>query len=255
MTIAEELSIQLYSLRNFGDLQGQLAALANAGFQRVELTGGHLEDADATRALLDAHGMRAPTAHTSMEDLRNRLGWVAEQAKTIGVAELFMPWLPPEYQDRPAGGWYATGAELGAMAEELGRRDLRLGYHNHDFELRPLADGTMPLEHLFAGAEGSPLTFQADVAWMARGGADPIAWIKKLQTRLTSIHVKDIAPEGANADEDGWSDVGAGTLDWQRLWREAKALGAKWMVLEHDNPKDPIAFARASRAYLLQQFD
>ena len=39
MNIAEELSIQLYSLRDYGDLESQLAALAKAGFRRVELIG------------------------------------------------------------------------------------------------------------------------------------------------------------------------------------------------------------------------
>jgi sugar phosphate isomerase/epimerase len=254
MNVTEDLSIQLYSLRNFGDLPRQLEALAEIGFRRVELIGSHLEDAKATRALLDAHGMSAPTAHVSIFDLRDRLGWVADQANTVGVEELFMPALPDEERDMPAAGWQATGAELGEMAEMLGTYGIDLGYHNHDWELKRYPDGTTPLEHLFLGARDSPLTFEADLAWIARGGADPIAWMKRLQTRLTAVHVKDIAAEGANLDEDGWSDIGAGTLDWQRLWRQATALGAKWMVLEHDKPKDPIGFARASRAYLLSQF-
>ena len=254
MNITEELSIQLYSLRYFGDLARQLEALAEIGFRRVELTGAHLIDANGTRALLDANGMTAPTAHVSMPDLRGRLGWVADQAKTIGIVELFMPAIPAEERGMSAEGWRAAGMELGAIAEKLERQGLKLGYHNHDWELRPYSDGSTPLEHLFTGAEGSPLTFEADVAWITRGGADPVAWMQALKTRLTAVHVKDIAVRGANLDEDGWSDIGTGVLDWQRLWREAMALGAKWMVLEHDKPKDPIGFARASRAYLLQQF-
>lgn len=253
MNIADELSIQLYSLRDFGDLQRQLEALAEIGFRRVEIIGAHLENAKTTRALLAANAMSAPTGHVSMEDLRNRLGWVADQANTVGIAALFMPYLPPEARPASPDGWQAIGAELGRMAEELGDHGLNLGYHNHDWELPPYSDLTTPLEHLFAGAVGSPLTFQADVAWIARGGGDPLACMKALKTRLTSVHVKDLAPEGANPDEDGWSNVGAGTLDWLRLWREAMILGAKWMVLEHDKPKDPIEFARASRAYLLRQ--
>ena len=105
MNITEDLSIQLYSLRNFGDLPRQLEALAEIGFRRVELIGSHLEDAKATRALLDAHGMTAPTAHISLVDLRERLDWVADQAKTAGVVELFMPALPAEERDMPPQGW------------------------------------------------------------------------------------------------------------------------------------------------------
>ena len=35
------------------------------------------------------------------------------------------------------------------------------------------------------------------------------------------------------------------------LWHESLAHGARWMVLEHDKPKDPVHFARTSREYLL----
>ena len=113
-------------------------------------------------------------------------------------------------------------------------------------------DGRTPLELLFEGAKGSPLTFEADLAWLVRGGVDPLAWLDWYRDRLTAVHVKDIAPVGENLDEDGWSDIGAGTLDWPTLWRESLAHGAKWMVLEHDKPKDPLHFARTGREFLLQ---
>jgi sugar phosphate isomerase/epimerase len=253
MNIADELSIQLYSLRDYGNLERQLADLSKIGFRRVEITGAHIENAKDTRARLDAHGMSAPTGHVPMEVLRGQLDWVAEQAHTIGMKELYMPALPAAERELQADGWRRVGAELGQMAERLKSHGLALGYHNHDWELKPFADGKTGLDHLFAGAEGSPLTFEADLAWLVRGGAAPIDWMRLLQGRLTAVHVKDVAARGTNLDEEGWSDIGAGTLDWPKLWREAVALGAKWMVLEHDKPKDPIGFARTSRAYLMQQ--
>lgn len=252
MNIAEELSIQLYSLRNYGDLARQLAGLSKAGFARVELIGSHLDNPKETRDLLDDHGMAAPTAHVSMDALRNRLDQVAEQAQIVGIKELYMPALPDAERDMPADGWRRAGAELGWMAAKMQAHGLALGYHNHDWELRPLADASLPLAHLFAGAEGSPLTFEADLAWIIRGGGEPLDIMKALQSRLTAVHVKDLAPAGQNIDEGGWAYIGSGTLDWPYLWGESLKLGAKWMVLEHDNPKDPIRFAEAARTFLLQ---
>lgn len=252
MNIAEDLSIQLYSLRDYGDLDKQLAALSEIGFKCVELIGGHLEDAEGTRAKLTAYGLKAPTCHVSMNDLRDRFDWVIEQAKTIGIAELYMPAVGAEERDQSADGWKRTGAKLGSMAERMIEAGLALGYHNHHWELKPYADGSTPLEHLFEGADGSPLTFEADLAWLVRGGADPEMWMEKYSARLTAVHVKDLAPEGQNADEDGWADVGSGTMHWLDLWRKSLSLGAKWMILEHDKPRDPVSFARNSRAYLLQ---
>ena len=253
MNIAEDLSIQLYSLRDYGDLDRQLDALAELGFRKVETVGGHLADARDTRAKLDARGIAAPTGHVGMADLRTRLDWVADQARTVGIEQLFMPAVPLEEREMDADGWRAVGGELGEMAQRLERQGLALGYHNHHWELRAFPDGRTPLELLFEGADGSPLRFEADLAWLVRGGVDPLAWLDWYRDRLTAVHVKDIAPAGENVDEDGWSDIGAGTLDWPSLWRESLAHGAKWMVLEHDKPKDPVGFARKGREFLLRR--
>jgi sugar phosphate isomerase/epimerase len=252
MNVADDLSIQLYSLRDYGDLDHQLDSLAELGFRKVETIGSQIADARDARAKLDARGMAAPTSHVAMADLRTRLDWVADQAQALGAAQLFMPAVPPEEREGDAAAWQAVGAELGGMAEALAGQGVALGYHNHHWELRAFSDGRTPLELLFAGAEGSPLTFEADLAWLVRGGADPVAWLDRYRGRVAAVHVKDIAPAGRNLDEDGWSDVGAGVLDWPRLWRESLAHGAKWMVLEHDKPKDPVGFARSSRAYALR---
>jgi sugar phosphate isomerase/epimerase len=253
MTTVNDLSIQLYSMREYADLDRQLAALAESGFKLVETVGGHLADARDTRAKLDAHGLKAPTGHVGMADLRSRLDWVAEQAKIVGIEHLFMPAVPVDEREAPAEHWRNIGRELAGMAERLAGHGLALGYHNHHWELRPCQDGGgIPLELLMDGAQGSKLTYEADLAWLARGGADPEAWLERFGDRLAAVHVKDIAKPGQGQDEDGWCDVGQGTLDWKHLWQASQARGAKWMILEHDKPKDPVAFARNSRAYIAQ---
>jgi len=253
MNVARDLSIQLYSLRAYRDLEAQLDALAELGFKTVETIGGHLEDAKATRALLDRFDIAAPTGHVGLADLRERPDWVSEQAMVVGITQLFMPAVPAdEREGRPAEYWRALGAELGELAQRWAGQGPALGYHNHHWELAAYADGTTPLEHLFAGAAGSPLNWEADLAWLVRGGADPLGWMERYRDRVVAVHVKDLAPEGENADEDGWASIGAGRLDWPGLWRESLGLGARFMVLEHDKPRDPIGFARESRAFLLE---
>lgn len=252
MSVADTLSIQLYSLRNDGDLDRILDIVAGHGFRRVETIGGHLVDAKATRRALDSRGLSAPTGHVGLPELRERFDWVVEQAKTVGIEDLYMPAVPADERDAPAERWKAVGAELGEMAERMAKAGIRLGYHNHHWELTPFPDGTRPLEHLFDSAAGSGLSWEADIAWLVRGHVDPVPWLERYRPLLTAIHVKDIAPAGQNVDEDGWADVGHGTLDWPRLWREAASRGARHMVLEHDKPKDGGRFAQASRGYLLE---
>jgi sugar phosphate isomerase/epimerase len=255
MAFADLISIQLYSLRLAGDLDQQLDIVAELGFRRVETIGGHLADAAQSRAKLDARGLAAETGHVGMADLRTRPDWVLEQARVLGLRHLFMPAVPPEERQQPAERWRAVGLELARQAERFAAAGLPLGYHNHDWEIRPFADGTTPLEHLFAAAGSAPLSWEADLAWLVRGGADPKAWLARYGDRLVATHVKDVAAKGGNLDEDGWADVGSGILDWRELWPEAVARGARWMVLEHDKPSDARRFARASRDYLQRTID
>jgi sugar phosphate isomerase/epimerase len=109
-----------------------------------------------------------------------------------------------------------------------------------------LPDGSVPQEHIFAGGPG--LKWEADIAWVVRGGADPIEWIGRFADRITSVHVKDIAPAGENANEDGWADVGHGTMDWKGIWKALQKTPARTFVMEHDKPSDHRRFASRSIA-------
>jgi sugar phosphate isomerase/epimerase len=250
MSIADVLSIQLYTMRSLGDLDRILDAVAEAGYRHVESVGSQLDDAASTKAKLDARGLKASSSHVSLAALRERPDAVIEASHTLGVDRLFMPAVPAEQRGMEADGWRALGQELGRMSERLRREGIELGYHNHHWELEPKDGAKTALELIFAASEGSPLTWQADVAWLVRGGVEPKAWLNRYRSRLTSAHVKDIAPVGQNQDEDGWADIGSGVLDWRDLWQACRDAGARWMVVEHDKPKDPAHTARASFAFL-----
>jgi len=213
------LSIQLYSLRHLGGLDQQLDAAVRAGFTNVETIGSHLDEPRALKAALTSRGLVAPSGHIGLPALRGELERVADAAAEAGIAQLFMPALPPEERNGDTDAWRRVGAELGEMAVRLKARDISLGYHNHHWELARFSD-------------------------------DPKAWLEKYAGLLVSAHVKDQAPAGRNEDEDGWCDVGSGILDWPDLWAFASARGARLMVVEHDNPKDPAGFAARSFSYL-----
>jgi sugar phosphate isomerase/epimerase len=243
------LSVQLHTLRALGDLDRALDAVVAAGYQHVELVGAHLGSPAATRASLDAHGLLAPTSHVGITALRDRFDATIAACRAIGVRQLFMPAVPPEQRGMEGPRWSALGHELGELARRLEAQGIGLGYHNHDWELQRKGRATA-LELLFAAAARSPLRWQVDAAWLARGGADPKAWIARHRPLVVSAHVKDIARPGANPDQDGWADVGAGVLDWRDLWRVCRNAGATWMVVEHDKPSHPAESIAASFSFL-----
>jgi sugar phosphate isomerase/epimerase len=171
---------------------------------------------------------------------------VLEIARTLGIRTIYVPHLAAEHRPDSRDGWVAFGKRLEAAGRPLREAGLGFGWHNHDFEFQPLADGTIPLSALFAG--GPELEWEVDIAWIIRGGGDPFAWIEAERQRITAVHVKDIAPAGENVDEDGWADVGSGTVDWPALMAALRATSARHFVMEHDNPKDAARFAARSIA-------
>ena len=88
--------------------------------------------------------------------------------------------------------------------------------------------------------------WEADIAWIVRGGGDPMAWIADHGDRMTTAHVKDIAPDGECVDEDGWADVGHGTMDWAAITAALRGAGVDLFVMEHDKPSDAARFAKRS---------
>lgn len=243
MSFLDRLSFQLYSARNFPPIDRQLETLAGLGYHKVEPFGGLLKEPDSLKSALDKNGFAVPTTHFGIDDMRADIDSAASIAKRFGVGILVLPWLNPDQRPTDAVGWTAFGKELQGFAAKLKQKDLRLAWHNHDFEMRPLPDGKIPMDLILAAAPD--LLWEADIGWIVRAGGDPLPWLERYRDRIKAVHIKDVAPSGKNKEEDGWADVGNGEIDWKRLVPALRS--AEIMIVEHDNPGDFERFARRSR--------
>lgn len=238
-------SYQLYSARNFQPWEEVVKTLAQAGYTQVEGYGGVYDDPKAFRAQLDAAGLAMPTGHFSVEILENRFDEAAAIASTLGMTLMACPYLMAEDRPASADGWRGFGERLGRIGEKARAAGFDFAWHNHDFEFVTLEDGSVPQALILDAAPN--IGWEIDVAWVIRGGADPEAWIARYADRILAVHVKDIAPAGQNPDQDGWADVGHGTVDWRHLIATLKAkTPARFFIMEHDNPSDQARFARRS---------
>lgn len=247
----QTIGFQLYSARNFQPFAEVFRMLADAGYREVEGYGALYEalgDAaiQQVKADLDHNGLAMPTAHFGLEMLEGKPDRVLDICRTLGIEAVYCPYLLPEDRPMDAAGWHALGERLQGAGEPVRKAGLAFGWHNHDFEFFTLPDGTVPLDHIFAG--GPDLAWEADIAWIIRGGADPFAWIGKYGSRITAVHVKDIAPTGENAGEDGWADVGHGTVPWADLAKALAGSPVRHFIVEHDNPSDITRLAARSIA-------
>ncbi|MBS3966809.1 MAG: sugar phosphate isomerase/epimerase [Truepera sp.] len=239
------IALQLYTVRSLAhDLDVLLGAVAAAGYRAVETAGDYGQDLRSWHELLAKHDLRVVSSHVSLAALRTDLKGVIAFQTALGNRTLVVPWLA----ERPgnAAGWQALGSELAGLAQRCREHGLTLLYHNHDFEMVEI-EGRLALDWLL---EGAALGLEPDLAWMVRGGRDPLALLKRFAGRCPRAHLKDIAPEGHNLDQDGWADVGYGLMDWPALIPATIAAGAEWLIVEHDKPLDPLLTVRRSYRWL-----
>jgi sugar phosphate isomerase/epimerase len=239
-----DFSYQLYSARNETSLDDTLKTLKSLGYTQVEGWGGQFGDPAALVASLKAAGLSMPTAHmgfTQLQDTASALKIV----DAVGIKTVYCPAPPSADYREGKGDWKTFAADLATIATAFKAAGKGFGYHNHHWEFAKGADGKTPIE-IILGASPD-LQWEMDLAWVVKAGEDPVAWMDKLGSRITAVHVKDIALAGQALDEDGWADVGQGTLDWKSLLKTIKAkTKAQYFVAEHDKPSDAIRFARRS---------
>ncbi|MFK7878068.1 MAG: sugar phosphate isomerase/epimerase family protein [Paracoccaceae bacterium] len=241
------LSLQLYSMRDVPDQLGLLDQLSALGIAQVEGFGGVYDSPMTYRAAMDRSGITMPSGHIGLDDLETDFDGSLALAKALGMARVFAPYLEESQRPTQSEGYVALAQRLNTLQGRFADHGLQFGWHNHDFEFVTLKDGALPMQILLEHAPN--LLWEADLAWVARAGCDPLAFINRFGDRLSAIHVKDIAASGTHLEEGGWADLGAGTLDWATLLKACRDVSDDLLyILEHDAPSDPLRFARQSAA-------
>lgn len=242
-------ALQLYTVRTLldGDLEGTLAAVAAIGYRDVELAGFHGLRAEQLRSVLDALGLRAVTGHVGYEALADPAGREAALADALVLGQSYVVCPAAPEQLRSVEGYRRVAATLSEAGEVAHAADLRLAYHNHDFDFdlgRDQHGETTGYAVLLDETDPELVAFELDLHWAVVAGVDPVTLFERAPGRFPLVHVKDRAPDGA------FADLGAGTLDFPRLLAAASSAGARHLIVEHDAPSDPLASAAAGYAYL-----
>ena len=237
-------SFQLYGARNFPPVLDILPKLKALGYAQVEGYSDLYGTVPDLAGALKHSGLSMPTGHFGLDDLKDASATM-KLAESLGIRTLFCPAISTEDRDDGDAGWINLADTLAEFGETYSKAGFNIGWHNHDFEFTPTNTGKLPLELILDGAPN--ILWQHDVAWAVVGGQDPLKWIDRYAGRIASIHVKDIAPSGACADEDGWADVGHGTMDWPAIIAAVRGkTSCNSFVMEHDNPNDVVRFATRS---------
>lgn len=244
------IAVQMYTLRDHGTLDEQFAAVQAAGITAVETVGMQDSTAEELSAMMAEYGVEAISTHAQLDDLRADAQAVIDFNKAIGNDVITVPYLAEEARPTDAAGWTALGEELAGLSETLQAEDMTLAYHNHDFEMVEF-DGRTALEIMMEAA-GEDVMAELDLAWVARGGLDPVEYLGRFDDRVFAIHAKDNAPEGEAEDERGFKALGEGTLDWAAILPAAEEAGAQWYIIEHDQPLDAAEVVMTGATFLTE---
>jgi len=247
MTTARDLSVQLWTVRSLlaEDLDRTLATIAEIGFRLVEPF-DLLAYAGGLRTSLSRHGLAAPTTHVDV------LGGAADRAfdaaASLGIETVVQPWVDPAR--------WETVEDVRRLADDLNRaavgaarHGLRVGYHNHHFELAAIFDSRHGLD-VFAEHLAPDVVLEVDTYWAFAGGADVPALLNRLADRVVALHIKD---GDGSLDPKRQVAAGSGVIPIPAIL--AAAPNALRVVELDDTAGDLLEAVRASRQFLMGAAD
>lgn len=239
---------QLYTLRNFlktpEAVDESFSKLADIGFNAVQGSGIGADVSPETVAEL--------AKKYDLEIVASHFGWnrfVEETDEMIRIHKLWgcphpaIGGLPEDY--RSLEGIRRFAAELKPVAAKLAAAGMDFSYHNHAHELVHF-DGKPWLDHLYSTIPADQLKAEVDVYWIAVGGGDPAAWIRKIGRRQPLVHFKDFTY--VPNFQSKFAVVGEGNLNWDAIFSACAEVGAEWLLIEQDNCYDEDPFDCLARS-------
>ncbi|HLJ89762.1 MAG TPA: sugar phosphate isomerase/epimerase [Candidatus Angelobacter sp.] len=235
------LGVQLYTVRDQAghDLQGVLAAIQQIGYKEVELYWDSYDHpAPALRRMIEDHHLRAPSGHFNYEGLASKLDY----AQALGLEYVICPMLPRE-SSNTLDGFKRAADQFNRWGEEVHRRGMRFGFHNHNYEFRKFGNIT-GFETLLEHTDPKLVALEMDCYWITQAGENPLEMFKKYGSRIAMLHLKDRKsgfPSSQTLDEtaEHFTEVGSGTIDWRAILLEAKKNQVRHLFVEQDTGEHP----------------
>ena len=144
--------------------------------------------------------------------------------------------------------------------EALKAEGVELLYHNHNCELRHVNAEKRAYDILLEETDPQFVNFEFDSYWFTEGGANALAWMQRLGTRMKLWHINDRGTRISGSAvtpilKTDSMELGTGNMDLDSLMAQALTIGVDAVILEsHRNWVDnsPIKSLQISAEYLKQ---
>lgn len=240
------IGLQLYTLRDplKQDFEGTLQQVSAIGYRRLEFAGYYDRSPEQLHKLFSMHGLEAPAVHIKLAQLRENLQQSVETAQAVGHKLVICPSVDKD--QRETLDQFRRHIEvINQAAEAFHRAGIAFGYHNHDYEFRPI-DGQLPYDLILSQTDPERVRLELDIYWLVRAGQDPVATIERHGKRVVALHVKDMA-----VDSEAFAAVGHGRIDYPPVLRAAQRAGVEHFFVEQDRCEgSPLEQVALSYGYL-----
>jgi sugar phosphate isomerase/epimerase len=257
----DTMGLQLWTVRNqlAEDQKGTLKAIADAGYKQVELgrvTGSKsiIEDArelgmDVTSSFVEWNSVLGNSGdHPKLEN-------IIADAKKMGLKHLVFGYIGQGHRET-VELVKKSAAKSNAFGEMCNDAGIKLCYHNHSFEFKPIDGKTTGFDILIDELDNDKCKFELDVFWAKVGGWDPVETMKRLDGRISQVHLKDLK-EGAEIEfdegkvpHDYFEECGDGSIDMAEIMKVAEEVGAEQCHVEQDQSPGPLESMAQSLKHL-----
>lgn len=259
-TESQKIGIQLYTLKDeiAKDVKGVISKVALTGYKEVETFGLIADEkyfglsVKEFGQLLKDNNLTTPSGHYTPATMLFENGdgddvkKLCDVGNTLGHEYIIIPYL--EESRRSTIDQYKAIADRMNKAGEICKSyNLKLAYHNHDFEFLNI-DGQRGYDIFLDSTDKDLVKMELDIYWVVRAGLDPIDLFKRQPGRFELWHIKDMD----KADTTKNTEIGNGTIDFKKLMQNAKLSGVKHYFLEQENNyvPNPLTSIQTSFNYI-----
>ncbi len=230
--------LQLYSVREDlkDDLVGVLREISLLGYHGVEFYGEKPASGKKLQNLLKEFKLECCGWHYWGDPFKLKeetfLKETVELYQQVGNKYLIISSLPEKYRDS-AEGWQQAAELLNELGEKLAEYNIRVGYHNHDFEFKAI-QGKTPWDILLEGTDPG-IIMQLDTGNAFKGGADLLQVMEKNAARAETIHLKPYSRQ-----EGFKTMIGEDDTPWEEILNSCQEAGkTDWYIVEYETDLYP----------------
>ncbi|MEL7499570.1 MAG: TIM barrel protein [Planctomycetota bacterium] len=258
----ETIGLQLWTVRNqlAEDKQKTLKAVADAGYHQVEF--GDVSQGVELMPICKELGLKATSSFINWKaicDPKSKgiptLDEILEDAKKLEMKHLVFGYIGKQLRQTSdqIKSYVEAANKFGEKCSDAG---IQLCYHNHSFEFAKLDNDSTAFDLFINGFDKEHCKFELDVFWVKIGGWDPLDTLKKLNGRVSQVHLKDLKKDAKVCYDEGkvpheaFKELGNGSIDMAQVLKVSEQVGVEQCHVEQDQSPDPIASIGQSMKHL-----